>query len=143
MADDWYTPKVIFDALNVTFDLDVCSPQGGTGIVPAAAYYTIEDDCLTKQWEGFVWMNPPYSNPKPFVEKFLDHGNGIALVPMAKSKWFHTIWDRAHGVMPAPVNLKFIRPEGGETQIMFNTALVGMGKKAINAMQQSNLGRIR
>ena len=143
MADDWYTPKVIFDALKVEFDIDVCSPAGGTGIVPAKRYFTIDDDALAQDWEGFVWMNPPYSNPKPFVEKFIEHGNGIALVPMAKSKWFHTIWTEAHALVPAPVNLKFIRPEGGETQIMFNTVLVGMGDKAIAALIRSNLGRLR
>jgi len=28
-SDEQYTPKWIFDGLNVQFDLDVCAPQGG------------------------------------------------------------------------------------------------------------------
>jgi hypothetical protein len=28
-SDEQYTPKWIFDALGVEFDLDVCAPQGG------------------------------------------------------------------------------------------------------------------
>jgi phage N-6-adenine-methyltransferase len=143
MADDWYTPEFIFEALGVEFDLDVCSPEGGTGMVPASKFYTIEDDCLTQPWDGFVWMNPPYSNPTPFVDKFIEHGNGICLVPMAKAKWFHKLWDKSDVIIPMPVNLKFLRPDGSKMQIMFNTALVGMGQKAVAAMIRSNLGRIR
>ena len=143
MADDWYTPKFIFDALNVEFDIDVCSPAGGTGIVPAKRFFTIDDDALVQNWDGFVWMNPPYSNPTPFVDKFISHKNGICLVPMAKAKWFHKLWNEADLIMPMPVNLKFIRPDGQTMQIMFNTALVGMGQKAIAAMIRSDLGRTR
>jgi phage N-6-adenine-methyltransferase len=143
MADDWYTPKFIFDALGVEFDIDVCSPAGGTGIVPAHKFYTIDDDCLTQDWEGFVWLNPPYSNPTPFVEKFIAHKNGICLVPMAKAKWFHKLWNEADLIIPMPVNLKFHRPNDKDSQIMFNTALIGMGSKAIAAMIRSELGRVR
>ena len=28
-SDEWHTPKYIFDAMAVTFDLDVASPQCG------------------------------------------------------------------------------------------------------------------
>jgi phage N-6-adenine-methyltransferase len=143
VADDWYTPKFIFDALDVQFDLDVCSPVGGTGIVPAEKFYTIEDDCLAQNWDGFVWMNPPYSNPTPFVEKFITHKNGICLVPMAKAKWFHKLWAESDVIVPMPVNLKFHRPNDSDAQIMFNTALVGIGSKAIASILRADLGRVR
>jgi phage N-6-adenine-methyltransferase len=143
VADDWYTPNTLFEALKVRFDLDVCSPIGGGTKVPADRFYTIEDDCLVQQWEGFVWMNPPYSNPTPFVEKFIEHRNGLCLIPMAKAKWFHKLWNSADLIIPMPVNLKFDRPTGEKMQIMFNTALVGMGQKAVSAMIRSNLGKAR
>ena len=143
MADDWYTPQFIFDALGVQFDIDVCSPEGGTGIVPAKRFFTIEDDALVQDWDGFVWMNPPYSKPTPFVDKFIAHKNGICLVPMSKAKWFHNLWNDADVMIPMPVNLKFVRPDGAKMQIQYNTLLVGIGQKAIAAMIRSNLGRIR
>lgn len=63
--DDYYTPKDVFDALGLEFDLDVSAPPGGVPWVPAKRYYTLEDDGLTQPWFGRVWMNPPYSNVTP------------------------------------------------------------------------------
>ena len=143
MADDWYTPKWIFDALGVEFDLDVCSPEGGTGLVPAKRFYTIDDDALVQPWDGFVWMNPPYSNPTPFMNKFIEHGNGISLVPVSKAKWFARVWDEAHTLCIVPPNLKFERPDGKAAQIMFQCILVGMGQTATSTLVRSKIGRVR
>jgi hypothetical protein len=143
MADDWYTPKWIFDSLGVEFDLDVCSPEGGTGLVPAKRFYTIEDDALVQPWDGFVWMNPPYSNPTPFMDKFIRHGNGISLVPVSKAKWFGRVWDEAHTLCIVPPNLKFERPDGKPAQIMFQCILVGMGQTATSTLVRSKIGRVR
>jgi hypothetical protein len=38
-SDDWFTPRSIFDALGLTFDLDPCSP-GAEHWVPARRIYT-------------------------------------------------------------------------------------------------------
>lgn len=42
--------------------------------VPARHHFTKEDDCLNRDWEGLgpVFMNPPYSNIRPFLQKALD-----------------------------------------------------------------------
>lgn len=50
--NEWYKPKWVFDGLNMEFDIDVCSPAGGTGIVPARKFYSIKDDGLTSAWGG-------------------------------------------------------------------------------------------
>ena len=55
---EWYTPKWIFNALNLKFDLDPCQPVGGIDWIPANKYYTIEDDGLKQDWSGNVWLNP-------------------------------------------------------------------------------------
>ena len=39
--DELYTPKWIFDSLNVVFDLDVCAPSGGPLHTPALDYYDL------------------------------------------------------------------------------------------------------
>lgn len=143
MADDWYTPKWVFDQLNVEFDLDVCSPVGGTGLVPATKFYTEEDDALVQPWNGFVWMNPPYSKPTPFVNKFIEHGNGIALVPFSKSNWFAKLWTQAHSLVALPPNIKFVRPDGSHKQIFMQCVLAGMGTKATSALVRSNIGKVR
>jgi len=92
-SDDWYTPPEFFESMQITFDLDVCAPVGGVAWIPAKKHYTIHDDSLSQPWHGRVWMNPPFSNPRPFVERWITHSNGIALIPFTKARWFRTLWD--------------------------------------------------
>ncbi len=101
-SDDYYTPKDVFDRLAIEFDIDVCAPPGGIPWIPAKRFFTQEDDGLSQPWTGRVWMNPPYSNPTPWVRKFIRHGNGIALVPHAKSQWHIELWAAAAAAAAVP-----------------------------------------
>lgn len=38
-SDEWYTPRYVFDALGVTFDLDVAAPRLGPRHVPAHLWF--------------------------------------------------------------------------------------------------------
>ena len=95
--DDYYTPKWVFDALGLRFDLDVCAPPDGVPWIPCDKYFTVADDGLSQPWVGRVWMNPPYSEATPWVRRFIEHGNGIALVGHAKSAWHPELWAKADG----------------------------------------------
>lgn len=91
-SKEWYTPKYIFDALGIKFDLDPCSP--GKDIVswiPAERHLTMADDGLSMQWHGNVFINPPYGNDTPaWLAKLSKHGQGIALVfARTDTRWFH------------------------------------------------------
>lgn len=97
-SDDYYTPKHVFDALDLCFDLDVAAPPGGVPWVPADRYYTKEDDGLSQPWHGRVWMNPPYSEATAWVRRFIEHRHGVALLSHAKSAWHPTLWAEADAV---------------------------------------------
>jgi len=141
--DEQYTPKYIFDGLGLTFDLDVCAPVGGAPNVPALKHYSIEDDGLTSEWNGLVWMNPPYSKPTPWADKFIEHQNGIALVPVTRGQWFHRLWTLADGILPTIYNMKFDRPGGGQNAITFQTVLVAFGEQSIKALHKLDIGKVR
>ena len=96
-SDDYITPQWVFDTLAVSFDLDVASPPWET-YVPAQRIFTKADDGLVQDWDGSVWMNPPFSRPKLWAERFMNHSNGIALLPMAKSQWFVDVWANADAI---------------------------------------------
>lgn len=96
-SDDYYTPPWVFERMGLTFDLDVCAPPGGVTWIPANRYFTQEDDGLAQLWHGRVWMNPPYSNATPWVERFIAHRNGVCLVPHAKSGWHVQLWTECDG----------------------------------------------
>ena len=137
-SDDYWTPKWIFDAIGLTFDLDVACPPEGPAHTPCHAYYTQADNGLTSPWHGTVWMNPPFSNATPWVNKFIDHGNGIALIPAAKSRWFTRLWNEADVLMPLPTSMKFV-----QGSIFMLTFIASMGDTATTALINSKLGKVR
>ena len=142
-TDDYYTPKWIFDALGLTFDLDVASPPGGPPFTPCKAFYTQADDGLAQPWRGLVWMNFPYSNPSPWVDRWLDHGNGVALLPYSKSKWLQRLWDSSASLLYV-YSIKFVRFDNklnGSTP--FPLGIWALGEPATEALKNSGLGKVR
>jgi hypothetical protein len=142
--DEMYTPSWIFQALNTEFDLDVASPENGTGIVPAKQFYSIKDNGLVQAWNGLVWMNPPYSKPAPWIDKWLEHNNGLALLPLSgNSKWFRKLWLSECPVVLITPNTSFFDPSGLLKTIWVGLTLWAVGPQATQILQRSNLGKIR
>jgi hypothetical protein len=145
-TSEWYTPRQIFAALGLTFDLDPCSPGPGHW-VPARQIYTEADDGLRQPWHGLVFMNPPFGGRfghVPWLRKFLDHGNGVAIVrAYTSSSWWHELMPRAETILFPKGKTKFIRPDGSVgTAPGHGIVLVGMGETACTALVVSGLGML-
>jgi len=142
-SDEWYTPRYIFDALGVTFDLDVACPLNGPRHVTTLAW--LSADALSKEWRGLVWMNPPFghqSTKRAWLKKFFDHGNGIALVPdRTSAPWFQEYGPRADAILWVSPKIKFERPDGTRGEWPgTGTALFACGPVAVAALVRSRLG---
>ena len=137
-SDDYWTPKWLFDAIGLTFDIDVCCPPDGPPHTPCRTWFTQQDDGLIQEWRGRVWMNPPFSNASPWVYKFIEHGNGIALTVMGKTKWCNLLFNNADAMLLLPNNMKF--DQGG---IFLATALWAFGKDNAEALANSGIGATR
>lgn len=143
-SDEWYTPPSIFEALNVTFDLDPCSPGPGHW-VPARKIYTKEDDGLAQPWDGFVFMNPPFGGRNghiPWLEKFLKHGDGIAIVrAYTSSAWFHQYAVQVRTMVFPKGKTKFVRPDGTVGKSPgHGIVLLGVGPQAHRVLFNCGLG---
>ena len=139
-SNDWYTPKYIFDALGVGFDLDVAAPEEGPLHVPARTWY--HERSLDLPWRGLVWMNPPFGARNglvPWLLKFYAHNNGIALVPdRTSAPWFQDAANVADAVLFVNGKVKFIRPDGslGKSPST-GTALLAAGPVAVKALTRA------
>jgi DNA N-6-adenine-methyltransferase (Dam) len=145
-TDDWYTPRSIFHALGLMFDLDPCSP-GSHHWVPARKIYTIEDDGLHQPWHGLVFMNPPFgarNGHVPWLVRFLEHANGIAIVrAYTSSGWWHAYMPRAELLLFPKGKTKFIRPDGSIGRAPgHGVVLIAMGDVACDALATSGLGML-
>lgn len=143
-SDDWYTPPAVFSALGLQFDLDPCSPGPGHW-VPATKHFTKAEDGLRQEWRGSVFMNPPFGARHahlPWLEKFLKHGNGIAIVrAYTSSGWFHDYATRCDAMLFPRGKTKFIRPDGTVGKAPgHGVVLLAMGLLCCEALRESGLG---
>jgi hypothetical protein len=136
-SDEWYTPKYIFDAMGgVMFDLDVASPPRQTH-VPCRARLT--SGALEADWSGFVWMNPPFGGRNSltaWLDKFVSHKNGIALVPdRTSAPWFQAAAPCMDALLFVSPKIRFERPDGTlGVSPSTGTTLMAMGEQGIEAL---------
>ena len=110
-SDDCYTPRWVFDAMGLKFDLDVASPPGGPWHVPCDRFYTAEDDGLTSPWSGLVWCNPPYSNYTPWAQRFARHDRAVILgILSPEVLWWPVIVKAADAI--SVISCDFVKPDG-------------------------------
>lgn len=140
--DEWLTPPDIIKALG-KFDLDPCAPVKRPWDT-ANWHHTIEDDGLSRQWFGRVWMNPPYgTQAAKWLEKLANHGNGIALI-FARTEtemFFRHVWERADAVLFFRGRLTFHLVDGtpAEHSGGAHSCLVAYGQENVRAIQESGI----
>lgn len=111
---DWITPQALIEKAG-PFDLDPCASM--TQPWPCAKRsYTKLDDGLTREWEGRVFLNPPYDTRVigHWLAKLAAHGNGVALIfARTETQWFHEqVWRRATGIYFFEGRINFYTPRG-------------------------------
>ena len=114
-SDQYETPPDVFEAISKAFgpfNLDVCAQKS---TAKCDTYFSIEEgiDALGVYWNPnfdrtYAWMNPPYSNPRPWVEKALEQSRAwgmrvVALLPADTStRWYHLMQQSDHCILLHP-----------------------------------------
>jgi hypothetical protein len=119
---EWYTPVEYVEAARRamgSIDLDPASCESANATVMADYFFTKEDDGLTQEWYGRVWLNPPYSQPDiaQFSDKLIgslpDIEQACVLVNNAtETDWFQAMLKSADAVCFPNKRIKFIDKNG-------------------------------
>lgn len=135
-SDEYYTPVAITWALGV-FDLDPCA---GPMRHATINYRLPERDGLLLPWQGRVWLNPPYSTIHAWLQRFVEHGNGVALVNVrSDARWFHDFVAQSTGVLWLRGRINFNRDIGPAKYVQTGQVLVAFGEENWTALQRSGL----
>ncbi len=113
-SNEWYTPAKYIEAAREVMgaiDLDPASCELANQTVKASRYYSKEDNGLSKEWYGRVWLNPPYgrsqlmkaqgkSTIELFSSKLIEHyhrGEVTQAIFLGTSqidaRWFQPLWE--------------------------------------------------
>lgn len=90
-SDEHNTPAYLIEAARKVLDnidLDPMSNRLANKTVNAITFYTKEDDGLTRDWYGKIWLNPPFSLSKLAIPKLVDSyksGQVVEAVLLIKS----------------------------------------------------------
>jgi hypothetical protein len=105
--NEWHTPPEYIQAARAVMggiDLDPASHPVAQGTIQAGRFFTHEDDGLTKEWHGRVFLNPPYGTELIglFVDKLVDDyqaGRVTEAILLTHSYtdtgWWHVAWESA------------------------------------------------
>lgn len=138
VTDEWYTPKYVFDALNVKFDMDVACPLDTTFISTPTDRIICKDSLIT-DWQDFCWCNPPFGGRNgilPWINKMIEHNNGIILTPdRTSAEWWQLAAASSDAHLFVCGKIKFIDQFGVEGKSpSTGTTLFAFGNKAVDAL---------
>lgn len=102
-SDEYYTQKKYIELAREVMggiDLDPASCEYAQRVVQATKYFTKEDDGLSQEWHGRVFLNPPYSRElrDKFVTKICEeylYGNVTEAIVLSlnrtDTRWFNML----------------------------------------------------
>lgn len=125
--EEHYTPEEYVNLARLVMggiDTDPASCEEAQKIVQADVWYSKEDDGLTRDWNGNVFMNPPYSVGviDKFITKLLEEielGHTAQAILLTNNntdtKWFHSAAEKADRICFTKGRINFYQVGDGIT----------------------------
>jgi hypothetical protein len=136
---EWYTPPELFRGLG-EFYLDPACGDIMQCHVPAVQHWF--RDGATMRWTGRVWLNPPYGPAGvPFIDRMIEHGNGLLLLPArTETQVFQRAARAADLICFLRDRLHFIREDGFQARSSFGSVLMAFGFDNVGRLGLADLG---
>lgn len=122
--NEWYTPIEFIEAARDVlgdFDLDPASSDAAQEDVRASRFFSIETNGLEQEWNGRVWLNPPYAQPaiSHFAEKMVaevQSGRVTSAIMLTHNytdtAWFQRLANAATAICFTRGRVRFVSPSG-------------------------------
>ena len=136
-GDEWTTPSHVLDLTRAVLgriSLDPASSAFAQQRVSADRFFTKADGSLDLPWLGeSVWLNPPYSNPRPFVDKLRAEvvagnvGRALLLVNTSSSTgWFQALVSQYPTCLWRS-RIRFVHPQRSGDRPRYDSTFVYLG----------------
>jgi hypothetical protein len=137
-----FTPRWIIDRLG-PFDTDPCAGHPRPWSC-ARVNFTEADDGLSREWQGIVWLNPPFNRYQVgrWIERLAQHNNGVALLhARTEAAWFEPVWRSAAGILFMADRIHFYRPDGSRQPANSGAPplIVAFGAEALDRLKASGI----
>ncbi len=119
--NEGYTPSEYIEmARRVmgSIDLDPASSDFAQEIVKADRYFTEEDDGLSQDWIGNIWLNPPYENKliTQFIDKLIGEKNIDQAIVLTNNntdtQWFKKLYEWSDLICFTTGRINFYKKDG-------------------------------
>lgn len=140
--NEWYTPPEFIEAARKVMggiDIDPASSHKANETVLASSFYTQEQDGLTREWPGRVWLNPPYAQPliaqftTALVEKITTGKTTEAIVLVnnaTETKWFQELLCVSSAICFTLGRIHFLKPDGVKGSPLQGQAILYFGDQS-------------
>ena len=147
-TDDRFTPRDLLDFRDAVWPegTDTDPAWHPRSFSTARVRYTVKEDGLKQTWFGRVWLNPPWSDPDPWIRRLVVHRRQLSLVGVASTTkpegilcvrndpataWWEYAWANASAVAFPPKRVRYHQMSGRKVVRMatptFTTALFYYG----------------
>lgn len=133
--DKLQTPAWVYSRLG-QIDLDPCA---GKDTCIGGVNWAIErgENGLEREWFGFVFCNPPFSQKEQWAAKMQEHGTGILLLPeRGSAPWFGPLAENAGHYWVMGQKINFV---GGPSSNNLGSCMFLFGKDAVQRLMDSGL----
>ncbi len=133
--DHLQTPEWVYKPLGF-IDLDPCAGEY-TDIGNINFRIEWGQDGLKIDWWGFVFCNPPFSQKEAWIERMIQHGKGILLLPeRGSAPWFGKLAAACGHYWVMGKKINFV---GGPSSNNLGTVLFLFGNEAKSRVLSSGL----